>query len=988
MSNIKIAFRHVSLEQKATFADSTCLLTISVGQETHEGELFALTIDLVNKSFKSCIILVDDSLQRYTMALSSESSPNHLYKQAILEGEQWLRRNKKYYTQLTIPYKILHWDQWLKHDSFKEHKKTIKQLLKTDETYLNAFKDTANGFLRKYCNRIAADTLNMNRANKLIMDYLIEECTALCLWVDLDCQFELYPGTRNNAMSATHKNFVIPEYPNLLHPVALRFRHAEQLKPQKFGAYTSETNKIKKLEEQVEMLEGIIAMMPGHVYWVDTNGVYRGCNDAQAKSAGLTSRKNIVGLKNKDLPWNKDAMELVNELDKINWQVMMSGKPVLLEEPAQLPDGKEAMFLSNKTPLYNSNREVIGMVGVSIDITARKEAEHLRVELNFIDTLLRLSPGHVYWKDLEGKFLGCNDLQAKDAGFRSSADIVGMTDYDMPWKEDAELLRKNDTTVINNGRSVIVEEPSKRIDGKRAIWLSHKEPLKNSNGEIIGIIGMSIDITEEKEKELALAKAQEEFRKVVGQMVHDIRTPLSTLQMTMQSTREIPEEKRIALRDATIAITDITGQLLRQYEPEDKADGAIKERQIVIASTILASVAGDGRSRHKNKSIKFIYDITPLNAFLFIKAEPIDLKRSLSNLINNAAEAMPKSGGTIELKLTATDEWVTIKILDDGSGIPKDVLEKINKREIVTHGKKEGHGLGMSFVRDMIEANHGEFAIASATDGPGHGTTITLRFPRLATPDWEVEEISLTKDDTVIILDDDTSIHKGWDSRLAHVLEKVTSIKVKHFSYATDVIEFVDKLSEDDKDKVCLLSDYELIGQELNGLQVIEKVKIRRSILVTSHYANVEVRKTALNHRVKVLPKDLVHVVPINVIQARVKGELSHVHIVFVDDEKLFTKTLISNHYSHLLTESYSNPLLFLDEVEKYPKDTRIILDNYYYMEDGGPYNIDGVTLAEKLHAKGFTKLILLSGEEFNTPDFLRLVLKTDKVTLAKLDRI
>lgn len=608
---------------------------------------------------------------------------------------------------------------------------------------------------------------------------------------------------------------------------------------------------------------------------------------------------------------------------------------------------------------------------------------------------------HIYWKDRMGRYLGCNKTQAKSLGFSSCAGLVGKTDFELPWPAGcAEEFRRNDSEVMRTGVIKVTEENS-IMKGKNIIVLSQKIPMKNQAGEIIGVLGISLDISDKKEKERlelenlkmkhqVIAEAHEEFRKVVGQMIHDIRTPLSTLQMTLQSTREIPEEKRIALRDATIAITDITGQLLRQYEPEDHVvnNGKVRERQIVLVSTILANVTGNSRNRHKEKKVKFIYEISPLNAFLFIKVEPIDLKRSIANLINNAAEALSKGAGTVELKLTATDEWVTIKVLDDGSGIPKDVLDKIKNKEIITHGKENGHGLGLSFVRDMIEANHGEFDIASSTGERGHGTTITLRFPRLATPDWEVEEINLMKEDIVIILDDDTSIHKGWDSRLEHILEKVSSIKVWHFSYANDVVDFVANLTDEEKERVCLLSDYELISQELNGLQVIAASKIKRSILVTSHYANVEIRKTALQNKVKILPKDLVHMVPIKVVQARVKGELSHVHMVFVDDEKLFTKTLISNYYSHLLTESYSNPLLFLDEVEKYPKDTRIILDNYYYMEDGGPYNIDGVMLAEKLHAKGFTRLILLSGEEFNVPDFLSLVLKSDKQLLAKLDTI
>lgn len=616
--------------------------------------------------------------------------------------------------------------------------------------------------------------------------------------------------------------------------------------------------------------------------------------------------------------------------------------------------------------------------------------------LALLQVIAPLLPAPVYWHDRNGTVLGINEHCLHAIG--TTRDIIGKTPYDFYPKEIAEHILKHNEKVMRTEQTMSQEERIEDITTKKVKYFSAvKSPLYDNEGHVIGIVGTSIDITAEKEAEAlkvekkaqdALFEAQEEFRTSVGQMVHDIRTPLSTLQMTVQSTREIPEEKRIALRDATMTITDITGQLLRQYEPENKTEGTISERQIVLVSTILSSIAGDNRRKYKDKPIKFEYEMTQLNAFLFIKVEPSDLKRSISNLINNAVEALPKAGGVIELKLTATDEWVTIKIFDDGAGIPKDVLDKINNKEAVTHGKKKGHGLGLTVVRDMVKANYGEFEIASSTEKRGHGTTIMLRFPRVVAPNWMVEEISLTKNDIVIILDDDTSIHGGWDSRLDHILEKVPTITIKHFSQCGDVIDFVNSISEEERQNICFLSDYELIGQELNGLQVIEKVKAKRSMLVTSYYSDVELRKTALQRKVKVLPKDLVHVVPIRVVQAKKKGELVNVHMVFVDDEKAFTKTLVSNYYSHLLTESYSNPLEFLDEVDKYPKDTKIVLDNYYYMEDGGTYKIDGVTLAQQLHAKGYTKLLMLSGEDFMVPEYLTLILKTDRNGLSKLDQI
>jgi len=129
------------------------------------------------------------------------------------------------------------------------------------------------------------------------------------------------------------------------------------------------------LMERLDFLEDILALMPGHVYWMDRDGVYQGCNDAQAKSAGLKNRKEIIGKHNKDLPWNYHTDILPEALDKINQEVLESGKTIVTEEPAQLANGEQATFLSSKVPMRNQANEVIGMVGISIDITQLKNTE-------------------------------------------------------------------------------------------------------------------------------------------------------------------------------------------------------------------------------------------------------------------------------------------------------------------------------------------------------------------------------------------------------------------------------------------------------------------------------------------------------------------------------------------------------------------------------------------------------------------------------------
>jgi len=127
--------------------------------------------------------------------------------------------------------------------------------------------------------------------------------------------------------------------------------------------------------ERLEMLENIIALMPGHVYWVGKEGTYLGCNDNQAKSAGLKSRKEIIDKRNRDLPWNFNRSVLPEALDQINAEVMETGRTIKIEEPALLREGMEAVFLSHKVPLWNEQGKIIGMVGISIDVTEAKKTE-------------------------------------------------------------------------------------------------------------------------------------------------------------------------------------------------------------------------------------------------------------------------------------------------------------------------------------------------------------------------------------------------------------------------------------------------------------------------------------------------------------------------------------------------------------------------------------------------------------------------------------
>ena len=139
------------------------------------------------------------------------------------------------------------------------------------------------------------------------------------------------------------------------------------------------------------------------------------------------------------------------------------------------------------------------------DVTRQKRAEEaLRASQQLIEGILNAIPVRVFWKDKSLVFLGCNTAFARDAGFADPKDIIGKDDYQMAWSEQAELYRSDDRSVIESGRSKsFIEEPQATAEGKTITLLTSKIPLRDSNGEISGVLGTYLDITERKKAEEA-----------------------------------------------------------------------------------------------------------------------------------------------------------------------------------------------------------------------------------------------------------------------------------------------------------------------------------------------------------------------------------------------------------------------------------------------------------------------------------------------------
>ena len=764
-------------------------------------------------------------------------------------------------------------------------------------------------------------------------------------------------------------------------------------------------------KEAIEKSDDFVAYVPGNIYWKDVNGYYLGCNDAMALSIGLDNRDDIIALKDSDIPWQLDS-EMIRSNDL---EIITTGKCIIIEENLKIND-KNLVWLSRKEPLRNKTGEIIGVICTALDITTQKEkelkAQNIAINMltkqikikadrkvknikDYFENILSIVPGHVYWKNLNGEFLGCNTLQATDAGFASIHEVVGLTDYDMPWKDDADALRRVDLEVVTANKTIIVEEKSTLANGKNTVWLSRKEPLKNNYGQIIGVVGTSVDITDRKEKEQmiidsqrqqAITEVQEEFRKIVGQMLHDLQSPLSSLSTIIEEQSSVlPENSRITLRNAKNRIDDITKNLFNEYEHTD----LLKQENLnLLVSLALLQIIGEKRYEYNKATITFESSIEKKANFAFIKINPSDFKRMISNLINNAIEAFKdKPDGKVTIKLRIIEDHVVIFIHDNGGGMPKHIRDKFYEGITVTEGKEKGQGLGLRHVRETMDRYGGKCKIFIKEN---ESTEIMLKFLQITSPHYIASEIILNLDDTVVILDDDESIHGGWDTKFAPLTKVFSALKIKHFTEGIDAINYINTLSGTQKESIFLLTDYELLNQGMNGMDIIKNTQMNRAILVTSHASSLKVQKEVVEAGVKTLPKELVHAAIIK-IDKKIPKWSNKVGMVWIEDQKCFVDDMVREYYGHLKVDVYYDPESFLADVHQYPLDTRFILDTYYYAEDNTPYHLDGFALAEKLYNLGYTNLVLFAGEIVkpeHKPHYLTVILKNDLVNRKILDKV
>jgi PAS domain-containing protein/nitrogen-specific signal transduction histidine kinase len=742
-------------------------------------------------------------------------------------------------------------------------------------------------------------------------------------------------------------------------------------------------------EETYQLLD----MIDLGVYWKDCDGHYLGCNHHFLEALGLTNRTQVIGKTDHDFFSKEDADQL-----KVNDALAIQNTKFVGEESVWIK-GQLEYYSSTKTRLVDITGTVIGVFGSSICITDIKNKSEQEKKLAVLEEEVKMAqivdlvPAFIYWKHKNEHYIACNQYQKDMWGF----DFAGKTEYDV-WPEEADKIHAIDQYVLEHGNYSGEEIGKDPIDGTTKYYFSSKRQLCDSKGNVMGIIGVSMDITDRKNAERLLLEnqghktiqeQQQKFKKIVEQVVHDIRSPIGSMKMILPACKNLPELERVSLNKAATRIMDIAYRLLNEVSPpqEEIENNPGKANVPTLISNEILEVIAEKRYEYQEKTIDFCTHISPEGYFSFLNTNVSDFKRMLSNLLNNAVDAIQDNMGKIDVYLKIVDNQIQMVIQDNGSGMPVQVKEKILDNISVSSGKADGHGIGFSQIRDTLDNSHGKLDIESSI---GVGTKIILTFPEAESPDWIANQIRLSNDDIIVILDDDESIHGAWETRFQTTAPNILR---KHFEQGIDAIAFINHLDKSEKEKIFLLTDYELLDQELHGLNVVKETGVVRSILVTSHNNSEKVRGLAKAHNTKILPKPLAAYIPIEVRdreskfshplktepiapETAIDNELKKVDIVVVEDNKTFSNSLVAFVFDDKTVDQYFKPEDFLKNIHTYPKDTKIYLDNNY---DNS--SLKGINIAKELHEQGYERLYLLSGEVFRKeelPSYLTILEKTD----------
>ena len=520
----------------------------------------------------------------------------------------------------------------------------------------------------------------------------------------------------------------------------------------------NQREKIHFLHQEQNLLESLLETIPDAVYFKDRNSRFTRINRAMAENFGK-SLDDLVGKSDFDIFDEERArLTYADELD-----ILKTGKSIVGKtEKETMPNGSPNWVSSTKMPLKDRSGNIIGTMGISRNITRLYKTQRtLEKERALLQVIIDHAPAGIFYKDAKGHFLLANQKHADYIGAESPKAVVGKTIDDFFLPEVAEKIDAADREIMESrtAREGILDH--RAVPGRPEVWmLTSKVPLLDPQGHCQGLVGISLDVTKQKEDEEALKKAFEtlestklqlieaEKLKSVGRMAagvaHEVKNPLNIITLGLDYLRNQIKEPADAIEtmddmaSAMDSANRVISELLDYSAPHDH------EMEPVDLNSTFEHALALLRHTLDNANIRVECDFC--ENLPQVEGDPAKLEQALVNLCLNAVNAMG-SGGTLSLRsysqkmksagenvssqmtecFRVGDPLVTLEISDTGHGIEKENAGKLFDPFFSTKSTNGNTGLGLTVTRNIIEIHRAVITLENNEEGPGAKASLHFR---------------------------------------------------------------------------------------------------------------------------------------------------------------------------------------------------------------------------------------------------------------------
>lgn len=427
-----------------------------------------------------------------------------------------------------------------------------------------------------------------------------------------------------------------------------------------------------------------------------------------------------------------------HEPDLGNYALLMRGElsSYTVEKRYIRKDGKDVWVRVTRSAQPGPLNRPEYSINMVEDIGARKQAENeLRHTATLLRTVTENTPDFIFVKDRQGRMLMANPATLRDLG-KTMEEVAGLTDAEFLGGEAGRQIMENDRLVMERGETLVMEEIP-HPDGNRRIYLSSKSPFFDEKGNVIGLIGISRDITdlkragEERERLLAeLQRSNQDLQQFAYVASHDLQEPLRMVSSYMQlldrkNKDQLDEKARMYIHhavDGTIRMQNLIDGLLSYSRISRK-----KELAAVDANAACAAALANLEQAVRESAGEVTVDSLPS-----VNGEPVQLVQLFQNLIGNALKyRKPDVPSRVRVSARRTGDWWTFAVSDNGIGIEPQHRDRVFQIFQRLHTKEEypGTGIGLASCKKIVERHGGRIWFEST---PGEGSTFYFTLPAVS----------------------------------------------------------------------------------------------------------------------------------------------------------------------------------------------------------------------------------------------------------------